>query len=45
MFVTSLLNFIPRYKMFLGIEKYFKIKWWEQSSHRDGNKIIYNYLL
>jgi len=26
MFVTSLLNFIPRYKIFLGIEKILKEK-------------------
>jgi len=29
MFVTSLLNFILGYKMFLEIEKFFQRKWWE----------------
>jgi len=29
MFVTSLLNFIPRYKMFQGIEKFSQEKGWE----------------
>ena len=29
MFITSLLNFIPGYKMFLGIEKFSQRKWWE----------------
>jgi len=29
MFVTSLLNFIPGYKMFLGIEKFSQGKGWE----------------
>jgi len=29
MFVTSLLNFIPEYKMFLGIEKFSQGKGWE----------------
>jgi len=29
MFVTSLLNFIPGYKMFLGIEKISQEKGWE----------------
>jgi len=28
-FVTSLLNFIPGYKMFLEIEKNSQRKWWE----------------
>lgn len=29
MFVTSLINFIPWYKMFLGIDKISRRKWWE----------------
>jgi len=32
MFVTSLLNFISGYKMFLGIEKFSQRKLWEQGS-------------
>jgi len=44
MFVTSLLNFIPEYKMFMGIEKISQRKGWE-CSHGDENKFICSDLL
>jgi len=44
MFVTSLENFIPRYKMFLGIEIFFQRKRWESNSHEYENKFMYNYI-
>lgn len=42
MFVISLPNFIPRYKMFLGIENFSKRKGWKLG---DGNKFMSNYVL
>ena len=44
-FVINLLNFIPVYKTFLGIENCSQRKWWEYSSHEDENNFMCNYLL
>ena len=44
-FVTNLLNFIFRNKMFMRIEKLSQRRGWEQSYRVDVNKFMFNYLL